>query len=635
MHLSRLPILILLVALLGVPAVADERILDFHSDIQVQPNASLVVHEVIRVSSEGERIRHGIFRDFPTRYTGRLGEHYSVDFKVVDVRRDGVEEPYSQEQLTNGVRIKMGSPSMVLSPGEYTYELTYTATRELGFFPDHDELYWNVTGNGWVFPIDIATATVTLPGPVQSGDLKLTGYTGYKGSRDQNLRFYRVDDSTVRFETTAALGSNQGLTIVVGFPKGVVTEPSRVDLFHWFIAENALSVGGLAGLVIVLIYYLAAWMLLGRGPRPGVIVVSYEPPPAVSPPAMRFLQRMGYDDRVLVSAVVDLAVKKYLTIQQEGSLYRLTRLKAEDGTLPVEERNLLRIFFCSGTEISISAAQAMTITAAKTTLAKDLDLEENPELFHKNGRWAWPGILLTLAAFAAMVMTLQGAPRGGIATMIVWLSAWSVAIVALIRVTARAWRSHNRAGCITVVMAAAFILSELIVLGILAAMIGLRPVLILLALVITNAVGVFSLRALTAAGRKLLDQIEGFKQYLVEVDSDRIRRLNPPEKTPALFEKCLPYALALGVEQAWAKQFAGVLAQAAGAVGGTTTTYSPAWFSSTNWDTFDSNRFAGSFSSDFSSAISSAASPPGSSSGFSNSGGSSGGGGGGGGGGGW
>jgi hypothetical protein len=257
MHLSRLPILVLLVALLGMPAVADERILDFHSDIQVLPDASLLVHEVIRVSSEGERIRHGIFRDFPTRYTGRLGEHYSVDFQVVDVRRDGVEEPYSQEQLTNGIRIKMGSASTVLSPGEYTYELKYTATRELGFFPDHDELYWNVTGNGWVFPIDIATAAVTLPGPVQSGDVKLAGYTGPQGSRAQNLKFYRVDQSTVRFETTAALGSNQGLTIVVGFPKGVVAEPSRADLIHWFIAENAISAAGLVGLVLVLLYYFA------------------------------------------------------------------------------------------------------------------------------------------------------------------------------------------------------------------------------------------------------------------------------------------------------------------------------------------------------------------------------------------
>jgi hypothetical protein len=190
MGLSRLPMLMLVAALSFAPAFADERILDFHSDAKIQPDASLIVHEAIRVNSEGERIQHGIFRDFPTRYTGRLGEHYSVDFKVLDVLRDGQPEQYSQEQLSNGVRVKIGSASTVLPPGEYTYELTYTVTRELGFFPDHDELYWNVTGNGWVFPIDHASATVSLPAPVQPSDLKLTGYTGFKGSRDQNLRFY-------------------------------------------------------------------------------------------------------------------------------------------------------------------------------------------------------------------------------------------------------------------------------------------------------------------------------------------------------------------------------------------------------------------------------------------------------------
>jgi len=321
---------------------------------------------------------------------------------------------------------------MVLPPGEYTYELTYTATRELGFFPDHDELYWNVTGNGWVFPIDIATATVTLPGPIQSGDVKLAGYTGPQGSRDQNLKSYRVDQSTVRFETTAALGSNQGLTIVVGFPKGVVAEPSRADLIHWFIAENAISAAGLAGLALVLLYYLAAWMLVGRDPRPGVMVVGYEPPPGLSPPAMRFLQRMGYDDRVMVSAVVDLAVKQYLTIQQQGSLYRLTRLKAEDGKLPVEERNLLRTLFWNGAEVAVGGAQAGTMSGAKTTLVNDLNREENQDLFRKNRSWAWPGILLTLATFAAMVMTLQGPARGGVGFFMLWLSIWSVATVALV-----------------------------------------------------------------------------------------------------------------------------------------------------------------------------------------------------------
>src|SRR5262249_3551406 len=153
-------------------------------------------HEVIQVYSEGERIRHGIFRDFPTRYTDRHGQQYVVNFDLLSARRDGKNEDYKEEGLSNGIRIKLGSSSTILSPGDYTYELTYTVNRELGYFSDHDELYWNVTGNEWEFPIAHASATVTLPGPVQDVDLKMTGYTGAQGSRERNLTFERINATT-------------------------------------------------------------------------------------------------------------------------------------------------------------------------------------------------------------------------------------------------------------------------------------------------------------------------------------------------------------------------------------------------------------------------------------------------------
>ena len=154
----RLPAVLLLLALLGLPAFATERILDFRSDIQVQPDSSLVVHETIRVLSEGRSIRHGIFREFPTTYMDKAGNRYIVGFDLVDVRRDGQTETYMQQPMSNGVRIRIGNSSTELAPGEYTYELTYRAKRELGYFAGFDELYWNVTGIGWLFPIDKASA---------------------------------------------------------------------------------------------------------------------------------------------------------------------------------------------------------------------------------------------------------------------------------------------------------------------------------------------------------------------------------------------------------------------------------------------------------------------------------------------
>ena len=637
--MRRWPLAVLLFAVVIAvqPALAQEGITDFHSDITVQRDDSLVVHEVIQVYSEAVHIRHGIFRDFPTRYTDRSGQSYVVNFQLLSVRRDGKDESYTQQDLNNGVRIQIGSATTLLEPGPYTYELSYTVNREIGFFPDHDELYWNVTGNSWAFPIDHASATVTLPGPVQAGDLKMTGYTGFQASRERNLTFERISDATVRFETTRPLESGQGLTIVVGFPKGVLDEPTQADRVRWWMQDNKATVAGLLGLMLVIIYYFGAWVAVGRDPQPGPIVVSYEPPPGLSPAAMRFLERMGYDDRVFVSAVVDLAVKGYLRIEQTGSLYTLIKLKTEDGKLPAEERNLQRILFSGGDEVSVAAMEALRFSTAKKTLGRDLDLEENNRLFHKNRRWAVPGILLTVAVLVVILMSRHGPKAAGAGFLCVWLSFWTIGCVFLVRTAVTGWKSGKGSIGLTL-FAIPFLFAEVVVIGVLAFMIGVWVVLVLIALAIANGIGIAELKALTPEGRKLFDQIEGFRQFLTAVDSDRLQRLSLPAKTPQLFEKCLPYALALGVEQAWANQFTAVLAQAAVAAGGAAVAYSPAWISSTDWGTLNMSTFAGDFSSGFSSAISSASSPPGSSSGFDGGGGgggSSGGGGGGGGGGGW
>jgi len=225
MRYWRLPTLLLVMALCVTEAMATERILNFRSDIQILPDSSLQVHETIKVESEGHFIRHGIYRDFPTMYHGRFGEHYIVGFAVLDAQRDGVAEEHTEENLGNGVRVKLGSASSLLSPGEYTYELTYRVTREVGFFDNHDELYWNVTGNGWGFEIEHATAIVALPQAVPEDKMKVAAYTGLQGAREQNFIASRISDREVQFVTTTPLGVHEGLTIVVEFPKGIVTEP--------------------------------------------------------------------------------------------------------------------------------------------------------------------------------------------------------------------------------------------------------------------------------------------------------------------------------------------------------------------------------------------------------------------------
>ena len=629
----RLLAVLSVLALFTSLAIADERILDYHSDIQVQPDSSIEVHETIRVRSEGRSIRHGIFRDFPTTYTDKVGSRYRVGFDIVGVRRDGQPEPYTQDSLSNGVRIKIGSASTELPPGEYTYEITYRAQRELGFFNGYDELYWNVTGIGWIFPIDNASATVTLPQPVAADQLRLAGYTGYQASRDHDLTMTRLNDTQVSFATTVPLLSHQGLTIAVGFPKGIVSEPTAAQRRADFVAENATFAVAVIGLAILLIYYVVVWMMVGRDPRRGVVVVRYEPPPQMSPAAMCFLRHMGYNDRVFVSAAVDLAVKRYLTIEQEASVYRLKKLRAEDGSLPAEENNLLRLLFWNNHEIDLCAYASPSIQAAVKTLKSDLDLEENQKLYQKNGSAVLVGIVLSVLTLIAMVITLPTSKQFIAGFLTFWLSIWSCAVFALISGSVKAWKTRSSTAVATTFGAVLFTGFEVGALAMFSFTVGLWATAGLALILATNAIFIHLLRTLTPAGRELMDQIEGFRQFLTMVDGDRLQRTDAPAKTPALFEKCLPYALALGVEQEWSRQFEGVLARAASATS-TGTTYSPAWFSGGDLAGFNAGQFAASFAGGFTSAVSSASSPPGSSSG-SGGGGSSGGGGGGGGGGGW
>jgi hypothetical protein len=135
-----------------------ERILNFKSFIQVHPDASMTVTENITVQAAGQEIKRGIIRDFPTTYRDRLGNTVRVGFQVEEVLRDGRAEPFQTESVSNGVKIRIGQKDVFLRSGPYTYTIRYRVDRELGFFKDFDELYWNVTGNGWTFAIDHAEA---------------------------------------------------------------------------------------------------------------------------------------------------------------------------------------------------------------------------------------------------------------------------------------------------------------------------------------------------------------------------------------------------------------------------------------------------------------------------------------------
>ena len=619
---------------------SSERILSFHSDITVNPDGSMDVRETIRVRAAGKEIKHGIYRDFPTRYRDRLGNAYVVGFQVRQVQRDGKEEPYHIESISNGKRVYIGEKHTYLEPGEYTYTLAYGTSRQLGFFPDHDELYWNVTGNGWIFPIERASAVVNLPAGIHGQAILLEGYTGPEGSLGRALEASADSDSHAVFTTTEPLQPQEGLTIVVSWPKGFVAEPTREMKIRWFLQDNASTLAGLGGLAILLAYYLITWALVGRDPARGVIMPLYEPPAGFSPAAVRYVTEMGFDHRAFAAAVLNMAVNNYLTIAEKDGGYVLRRARGGKGQLSTEERQAAEKLFGSQEEVELKNTNHAKIGGALEALRTALRLRLERVYFLTNRRYLIPGLAFSVLVLIFVALSAPGEAKVVALFMIVWLAGWTAGVFFLLSQVVQAWKNfllgtgHKMAALAGAVFLSLFSLpflaGEIGGLVALAYAAGTAIVPILLAMIGLNYLFHHLLKAPTHAGRHLLDKIEGFKMFLRAVEEDRLNLLNPPQKTPQLFEKYLPYALALGVEQQWSKQFSEVLATA----GQAAKTYSPAWYSGTAWSSLGVPGFASSLGSSFASAISSSSHAPGSSSGG-GGGGSSGGGGGGGGGGGW
>ncbi len=581
--LARVALLTLALATAG--ARADERILAWQSDIRVRPDSTLEVRETLRVRAEGTGIRRGIFRDFPTVYTNRRGERVVTGFDVQAVTRDGRAEPYRVEKRQNGVRVWIGDADVELHPGEYTYTITYESDRQLGLFAEYDELYWNVTGNGWDFPIDEVGAQVFLPQSVPADAIRVEAYTGPQGAKGREWTA-GIDAGAASFRTTRGLAPGEGLTIVTSWPKGYVTPPSAARNAGYLFRDSWPAVLAAAGLALLILYYWRAWHAVGRDPPGRIVVPHYEAPKGHSPASMRYLTRLAYDDRCFAAAVLALAVKGGLRIDQTskglfGRKHEYTLHRAEPKAADAfseDERALRDKLFASGASVELDDKNHVLIGGAKRSHEGLLKKRLSPSFFRINGGWHAGGVVLSLLLGAGVV--LLAATVGGFGPN---------------------WWFLTPAGWVAIGAA-------------------------LLALL---ANGVFGrlLKAPTVAGRAVMDHIAGFRLFLDVAEGDELQLVDAPPLTPALYEQYLPAALALDVEQRWAQRFATVFATQAAA-------HSPGWYSGDSWSSRDVGRFTSSLGSSFSGAISSASTAPGSSSG-SGGGGSSGGGGGGGGGGGW
>ncbi len=565
-----------IVAALGIFALSQqhalaqetaEQIQDYQVKIDMLKDGLIRVEENISYDFGANAVdRHGIFRDIPYKYKARGGTY---KLRISDIKvTDENNTDYNFEKSTSGgeLHLKIGDANTTVS-GLKHYRIAYTVKRAINFFPDHDELYWNAIGTGWTVPILASGVEVKVPSATTNAQC----YIGAVGTTETLCSILDNKTDTVTYSYNQTLEPGEGFTIVAGLPAGTITKPTA-----WQNALDILLDNGILALpLLVLGIMVYLWRKYGKDAKgKGTIVPQYEPPTELSPLYMGALVDGKVDNRDISAEIIYLAEQGYLKIERfetarfklfKSQDYHFTKLKSAESSLMPQSKAVLEALFSGGDKVELSSFKKDTgwgkaITQIRSNIFKELT---KSGYYLKN-----PNTMKGATLTAGIILAFAG----------------SVVLSGLV-------------GTLGVVAA---ILSGIII-----------------------VIFSFIMPALTAQGAEAKEYILGLKKYMTIAEKARLEFHNAPELNPKQFEVLLPFAIALGVEALWAKQFESIYQG------------NPSWYSDGTGANFNSILFASSLG-DFSKSVqgvvaSGVSSAAGGGSGFSGGGGGGGFGGGGGG----
>jgi Predicted membrane protein (DUF2207). len=389
--------------LLSISASAAEKIHSFDSDITLHVDGVVEVVENIEVNVEHNKIRRGIFRDFPTIYKTPMLTKSTVGFKVDKVLRNGQPEPYHTEPLAGGVRIYIGDKNRMVPRGLQTYTIAYRTDRQMAFLETHDRFAWNVTGNGWGFPIDSVTATVHLPDEVPLSAVKQqAAWTGYAGDTSADYRT-ELKQKSILITNTQALQPYQGLTVRIEFIKGFFIN-NRSALMD-FLSDNLFWLLMVVTLISLMVFYWMAWDRVGRDPDSGVIMPLFYPPDGMSPAAMRYVLDEKADGKSFTAAIINLAVKGYLKLTKKTNGYKITRLDGEPKEKPSKgEQLVLQKLLRSSNSLVIDKKYNSQVKTAQSGLVAKIKQEYKDKCFKNNWVYAFIGMGISVLVMFAMLL---------------------------------------------------------------------------------------------------------------------------------------------------------------------------------------------------------------------------------------
>jgi uncharacterized membrane protein len=490
------------------------RISRFDDTITVNQDGSALVRERLTIVFVGEW--HGIHRTIPVEYPGPNGTNYELFLAVAGVTDgDGGKLKYDSSRSGGSRDLKIYIPDAV--DATRTVEITYRVRNGTRFFEDHDEFYWNVTGNDWPVPIDHVSATVQFPSAA-AGSLRAQAFTGVYGSTGRDATA-NVEGAITQFETSGPLPMRGGMTVDIYVPKGVLHPPGALTRLLWFLGGNPIVFLPLFAFAVM----FGMWWQMGRDPDAGMSVAPmYAPPPGISPAEAGTLLDDTVHPRDITSTIVDLAVRGYLKIEETDDkgvvfhhkdyIFHLLKPRAQwtDQTLvPHEHVMLENIFAGDSADTRLSNLKNRFYTAVPVIRTD---------------------IMSALKTKGVYRLDPDSANGYNVAAAVVIILPFAVSLYA-------GWLD----------------------------LFNSVPLFLLCAAISALIYWLFArqMKAMTLEGARMRIAVLGFQEFMNRVDADRLKVM-PPDT----FEKFLPYAMALGVEHHWAQAFSGLI------------TNPPSWYSS-------------------------------------------------------
>ncbi|MEM0476539.1 MAG: DUF2207 domain-containing protein [Candidatus Aenigmatarchaeota archaeon] len=386
-HIKKLILIILVCVLIFVGATTfsknnqfPEEIKSFFVTITINKEGSFLVKEEI-VYDFGENYRHGIYRDIP------LGDTL-IDVKDVT---DNLGNSYKYETHIEGniLRIKIGDPKKKIK-GEHTYNIYYEVWNGINFFSNRDELSWNAIGTEWNVPIKKSGVIVRLPEKLPKENLRLSCFTGVKGSMESNCVIHVKENGEIVFESQKIFMPKEGLTIVVAWPKGIIKDIPNSIKIHLLLRK----IWPVIIPFFVFVYLFIKWLRKGKDfkiKKP--IVVQYEPPDNLRPAEVGLILNQRITGKEITATLIDLAVRGYIKIQEvfdnnskdkDFELIKLKDFENKQDDLREYEREILRKIFGSKNKILVSELENIKNNLKLSTIAKKLFSETGKKYFVSN-----------------------------------------------------------------------------------------------------------------------------------------------------------------------------------------------------------------------------------------------------------